>query len=306
MVKDWREDYNAKLCSASEAAQRIKSGDSIFNAGCTAIPFDFTEALAGRKDQLQGIDYYACLSTYPLRIVDGQFQGHINYHTIFTGAYERLKAPEANINQLSVHLAETDRYVKERVRPNALAVNVSPPDAHGWMTFGPLGGMALHTAKELADTVIATVQPSQPRVPGEFNDIRVSEVDAIIDTDVPISTPPSAPPTESEKQIASQVVPLVEDGSTIQIGIGSVPGAVASQLAGKKHLGVRTEMVRIHQHLPDGVDHRPGGGRSHQLGADLRNGRPAGPTRISIPGTPRSTAFARWKPPRRATRCWMP
>jgi acyl-CoA hydrolase len=242
-MKDWRADYNAKLCSASEAARRIKSGDSIFAAGGSAIPLEFTEALAERKDELQDVDYYACLSTYPLKIFDGEFKGHINYHTLFTGPYERLKAPEGNINQLSVHLAETERYLEERVRPSVLAVNVSAPDAHGWMTFGPLGGMALHKAKELAGTVIATVQPTQPRIRGEFNDIHVSEVDAIIETDIPIPTLPSAPPTETEKQIASHVVPLIEDGSTIQIGIGGVPGAVASQLARKKHLGIHTEML---------------------------------------------------------------
>jgi 4-hydroxybutyrate CoA-transferase len=242
-MKDWRDDYNSKLCTATEAAKRIQSGDSIFTAGLSAIPYDFTEALAERKNELQDVDYYGCLSPYLFKIFDGEFKGHINYSTIFTGGYERFKAAEGNINQMSVHLAECDRFVEERVKPDVMAVNVSPPDKHGWMTFGVCGGMALDKARELAKTIIVTVQPSQPKVPGEFNAIHVSEVDAIIETEVPIPNLPSAPATEIENRIASHIVPLVEDGSTIQIGIGGVPGAVATKLAGKKDLGIHTEML---------------------------------------------------------------
>jgi len=240
---DWREDYQNKLCSAADAAKRIKSGDSIYTGGFAIMPHDFTEALAERKDELRDVDYYGCLSPYCFKILDGHFKGHINYVTIFTGGYERFKAPEGNINQLSVHLAESDRFVQERVKPDVLAVNVSAPDKRGWMTFGACGGMAIHKARELAKTIIVTVQESQPRVTGEFNMIHVSDVDAIIETDIPIPYLPSAAVTELENKIASHVVPLVEDGSTIQVGIGGVPGAVALRLAEKKDLGIHTEML---------------------------------------------------------------
>lgn len=242
-MKNWNEEYQDKLCSPAEAATRIKSGDSIFSAGFSAIPYDFTEALAERKSELQDVEYYGCLSPYCFKIFDGHFKGHINYTTIFSGGYERLKAAEGNINQMSVHLAECDRFVEERVQPDVLAVNVSVPDKHGWMTFGACGGMALDKAKELAKTIIVTVQKTQPKVPGEFNTIHVSEVDAIIETDIPMPYLPSSSPTEVENAIAAHVVPLVEDGSTIQIGIGGVPGAVAYQLEGKKDLGIHTEML---------------------------------------------------------------
>ena len=243
MSHDWREEYQSKLCTAADAARRIKSGDSIFTAGFSAMPFDFTEALAERKDELRNVEYYGCLSPYLFKIFDGDFKGHINYSTIFSGGYERFKAAEGNINQMSVHLAECDRFVEERVKPDVMAVNVSPPDKHGWMTYGPCGGMALHKAKEISKSVIVTVQKSQPKVPGEFNIIHVREVDAIIETDVPIPNLPSTEPTDVENAIASHVVPLVEDGSTIQIGIGGIPGAVALNLSEKKDLGIHTEML---------------------------------------------------------------
>ena len=243
MIKDWREDYQKKVCSAADAAKSIKSGDAIFTGGFSLMPHDFTEELAERKDELQDVEYFGCLSPYCFKIFDGHFRGHINYNTIFTGGYERFKAPEGNINQLSVHLAESDRFVEERVKPDVLAVNVSVPDKHGWMTFGSCGGMAVHKARELAKTVIVTIQESQPKVPGEFNMIHVRDVDAIIETDSPIAILPSSQPTEVERKIASHVVPLVDDGSTIQIGIGGVPGAVAYGLAEKKDLGIHTEML---------------------------------------------------------------
>ncbi len=241
--ESWQQNYKAKLCSAQEAAGRIRSGDSIYAAGLSAMPHDFTEALAERKAELKDVDYYGCLSPYCFKIMDGDFRGHINYHTVFSGGFERLKAPEGNINQLSVHLAESDRFVEERVKPDVLAVNVSPPDKHGWMTFGPCGGMATHVAKQLAGTVIVTVQPGQPKVPGEFNVIHVDEVDAVIETQVPIVTLPSGGATDINKRIASHIAPLVPDGATIQIGIGGVPGAVAAGLSGKKDLGIHTEML---------------------------------------------------------------
>lgn len=242
-MTEWQDDYQAKLMTAEQAASLIKSGDSIYAAGVSAIPFDFTEALAKRAHELENVDYYGALSLYPLQIMNGDFKGKINYHTIFTGPYERLKAPEGNINQMSVHLAEADRFIQERVKPDVLAIHVSAPDKHGWMTFGPCGGLGQHAARQLAETKIVTIQPTQPTVDDEFNTIHVSEVDAIVETEVPVPVLPSAPPTDLENRIAAHVVPLVEDGSTIQIGIGGVPGAVAHSLADKKDLGIHTEMM---------------------------------------------------------------
>lgn len=242
-MSDWRAEYQKKLMTANQAAQLVRPGDSIFAGGASAIPQEFSDALAERGGELQNVDYYAALALFPLKLLDGEMKGRVNYHTIFTGPYERAKAPEGNVNQMSVHLAEVDRFIHERAKPNILSVNVSPPDKHGWMTFGPSGGMGQHAALRIATTTIVTVQPSQPRVNGEFNTVHVSEVDAIIETDEPIATLPSAPSTEVEKRIASHVVPLVPDGATIQIGIGGVPGAVAYDLAGKKNLGIHTEML---------------------------------------------------------------
>ena len=180
MKRKWRENYQNKLCSAAEAAKRVNSGDSIYAGGFSMMPHDFTEALAGRKDELKDVNYHGVLTPYCFKILNGEFKGHINYSTIFTGPYERIKTGEGNVDQLSVHLGELDRYLAERVKPDVLAVNVSEPDQHGYMTFGPCGGMGLHTAKELAKTIIVTVQKSQPKVPGDLNVIHVNDVDAII------------------------------------------------------------------------------------------------------------------------------
>ena len=249
MKANWPEDYQDKLCSAAEAARRIKSGDSIFGAGFSSMPFDFTEALAERKDELRDVDYYGVLSPYCFKILNGDFKGHINYITVFSGPFERAKAVEGNVAQLSVHLGEVSRFLQDRAKPDVLAINVSEPDAHGYMSFGPCGGLGVQTAVQLAETIIVTVQKSQPRVLGDLNVIHVNDVDAIIETNVPIPNLPSAPASEIEQQIAAHVEPLVEDGSTIQMGIGGVPGAIAYSLADKKDLGIHTEM------LTDGMFH---------------------------------------------------
>ena len=75
MISNWREDYQKKLCSAADAAKFVKSGNSIFTGGFSLMPHDFTEALADRKDELQDVEYYGCLSPYCFRIFDGEFKG---------------------------------------------------------------------------------------------------------------------------------------------------------------------------------------------------------------------------------------
>lgn len=116
-MRDWRKEYEGKLCSAADAAKLIKSGDSIYAGGFSVLPYDFTEALAERREELQDVEYFGCLSPYCFKIFDGNFSGHINFNTIFSGAYERAKVSEGNINQLSVHLAESDRFIEDRVKP---------------------------------------------------------------------------------------------------------------------------------------------------------------------------------------------
>jgi 4-hydroxybutyrate CoA-transferase len=230
--------------TADQAASLVESGDSIYGGGLLAMPVEFTEALAKRKDELTDVQYFGALSAFPFKIFNGDFKGHIDYFTIFSGPFERHKVPEGNIHQLSVHLAEVDRALQERAKPNVLAVNVSSPDKHGWMTFGACGGFGQDTARNMADKLIVTVQPTMPTVHGEYNMIHVSEVDAIVETEIPLlQLPPGPPSTDLELQIASHVLPLIEDGSVIQVGIGGVPGAVARGLVSKKDLGIHSEML---------------------------------------------------------------
>ena len=242
-MADWRQEYQDKLTTAERAALLVQPGDSIFSGGLSAIPQGFADAVAARADELTDVDYYAALSPYPLKVLDGELRGSVNYHTIFTGPFERMKAHEGNVNQLSVHLAEIDRFLEERAKPTIMAVNVSPPDKHGYMTYGPCGGLGQAAAKRIARTTIVTVMASQPTVFGDDNVIHVSEVDAILESDLPMPNLPSADPTELEERIAAHVVPLVPDGATMQIGIGGVPGAVARSLVDKKDLGIHTEML---------------------------------------------------------------
>ena len=154
-MPDWQQAYQDKLTTAERAAELVQPGDSIYSAGLSAIPRAFADAVAARADELIDVDYYAALSPYPLKVLDGDLKGKVNYHTIFTGPFERMKAHEGNINQMSVHLAEVDRFLQERAQPTILAVNVSPPDKHGYMTYGPCGGLGQAAAREIVKTVQA-------------------------------------------------------------------------------------------------------------------------------------------------------
>jgi 4-hydroxybutyrate CoA-transferase len=241
---DWKDLYRQKLVTAEAAAKVIKSDDRIWYSPTGSAPVDLINAISKRKDELQNVNMYSGLILYPFDYFKGEFKGHIKHNTFFMGPIERTMFSQGNMEVISYHFSQTDWLVRNVIKPNVFLTEVSPPDEKGDMSFGVMGNFAGHIVASMADTIIVQVNNEAPYVCGDRNAfINVKDVTYICEGDHKLPELPSIPITEIEKKIASHIVPYIEDGSTIQIGIGGLGNAVGFFLENHKDLGVHTEMA---------------------------------------------------------------
>lgn len=239
----WKEEYKSKLITAEEAASKIKSNDRVWYPPCGSAPVDIIEAITERYKELENVTMLTGLILYPFKYLQGKYKGHINHHTTFMGSYERKMYPEGNVEVTSYQFSQTDWLTYNRIKANVFICEVSPPDEDGNMSYGPLGTFNGFAAADYADLIIVQVNNKTPYVfGGKEAFINVKDVDFIVEKDHEIAELPQPPVTETDKQIASYIVERIEDGSTIQIGLGGVANAVGFFLENHKHLGVHTEM----------------------------------------------------------------
>lgn len=239
----WRNDYQKKLVTPEEAASIIKSNDRVWYPPCGSAPIHIIEALTNRYKELENVTMLTGLILYPFEYLKPEYNGHINHHTLFMGPFERKMQPYGNVEVTSYQFSLTDWMTNNRIKANVFITEVSPPDENGNMSYGSLGTFNGHAAANYADTVIVQVNSETPYVyGGKESFINVKDVDYIVEKDHKVAELPQPPVTDMEKQIASQMVELIEDGSTIQIGLGGVANAVGFFLENHKDLGVHTEM----------------------------------------------------------------
>ncbi len=239
----WVDTYKQKRLSVKEAAAKIESGDRVYASPCTATPVQLLEALADRVNELEDVHVISGLLMHPFKILQSpEYVGRINYHTIFYGPYERAFFKAGNVNINSVHFSKAHLALQHYHKVNVMIADVSAPDDEGYLYYGPLGVAVNKGAREVAEKIIVQVNKLQPKVDGIHHRIHVSEVDWLCEHDHPLPALAQDPPTEVDNRIADFIVPMIPDGSTIQIGLGSVSDAVGLKLADKKDLSVHTEM----------------------------------------------------------------
>ncbi|TCL38865.1 4-hydroxybutyrate CoA-transferase [Anaerospora hongkongensis] len=240
----WKETYAKKLVSVEEAAQKIKSNDRVWYPPAGCAPVSIIEALTKRAKELENVQMSTALPLYPFEYLKGEYKDHLSHHTVFLGPFERKVMPQGNIEVTSCQFGDIDWITKNRIDANVFIAEVSPPDENGYMSYGVIGTFNGETAAKIADTVIVQVNREMPYVYGESHSfIHVNDVDYICEQDHKLAQLQQPPVSDVEKQIASYIVPYIEDGSTIQIGLGGVANAVGFFLENHKDLGVHTEML---------------------------------------------------------------
>lgn len=234
--------YHSKLCSADQAVQAIKSHDRIFMTGNCSVPKELLNALVRRAPQLEDIEICQVLTIGPAEYVEPEMRGHIRVNSLFISHNVRQAVNDGRADFTPIFLSEIPRAVRDPklLKPNVAMVHCSPPDEHGFCTFGVEVGLT-KPAAEAADIVIAEVNDQMPRALGD-SFFHVSRLTHIVPVSYPIVEVPMGSPGELQKRIASNIADLIPDGATMQMGIGEIPDAVLLYLKDKKDLGVHTEL----------------------------------------------------------------
>ncbi|MGE5364798.1 MAG: acetyl-CoA hydrolase/transferase family protein [Bacteroidota bacterium] len=243
----WLKNYKSKLVTADEAVKVIRSGDKIVvQPGC-AVPHELVRAMVRRKDELEGVQIYHILAIGPLPYIEPGMEKHFRHTAFFMGANTRRAVNEGRADFVPIFLHEVPLLFKNDViKPDVALIHVSPPDEHGFCSYGVDVG-CIKTPAEKSRTIIAQVNNNMPRTLGD-SFIHINKINYVIEHNEEITElrqvdPDVTPDTvEIFNKIGENIAELIEDGSTLQMGIGAIPDSVLKYLKNKKDLGVHTEM----------------------------------------------------------------
>jgi acyl-CoA hydrolase len=248
----FKEEYKRKLESVEDAAKRIKTGDKVVSGMGLGNPVGMLNALSKRATAGEFEDVEMVLMSFFLG--DGEwlkpeYYKHMRIHEFFIMSPQvRALLHQGFADYQPCHGSDMPKlmtdYMFKDCPPGKVKVitSVSPMDRYGYFSFATTPGPIVEPARMDNTTVIVEVNQNQPRVFGD-NFIHISEVDHIVEYDCPLISMPSPPPSREDLVIADLVADLVEDGSTIQLGIGGIPNQLGSVLSKKHDLGAHSEMV---------------------------------------------------------------
>lgn len=227
--------------TAEEAIAIVKSGDKIFIHTAAASPQVLVQALADRAQTLHDIEIYQLHTEGKAPYAEPELEHNFHVNSLFTGANMRKAVQEGRADFVPIFLSDIPRLFRQGiVKLDVAILQVSPPDVHGYCTLGVSVDTAL-AASQTARVLIAEINPQMPRTNGDGN-IHISKFHKVIDVDYQLPQLIIAPPTEIETRIGGYIAGLVEDGATLQMGIGAIPNAALAAMSNHKELGIHTEM----------------------------------------------------------------
>ncbi len=238
----WSEIYRSRVTAVDEAVKAIHTGDHVWiHAGCNN-PEELVRAMVKRAPELEGVEVSHLLTFGAADHMAPEVAGKFRHRALFTGANARRAVNEGRADFVPVHLSEIPRLIDSGLLPVDVAlIQISPPDEHGFCSYG-VGVECTKAAAERAKTVLALVNRRMPRSLGD-SFIHVSRLTHVVEIDRPVLELPQAGQVgEVAKSIGGHVAELIEDGATLQMGIGEIPDAVLLFLKQKRHLGIHTEM----------------------------------------------------------------
>jgi len=228
--------------SAEEAIREIASGHRVFVQGSAATPLVLTKALGDRAAELKRVEIVSLTTLGDMQLLRPEFPDSFYVNSVFVSANTREAVNDDRGDYIPVFLSEIPRLFHQQILPLDVAlVNVSPPDKHGYCSLGVSVDIA-RSAVRHARVVIAQVNQHMPRTLGDGL-LHVNEIDILVECAEPLPVVDYASHISPEDlQIGKYCSSIIEDGSTLQMGIGAIPDAVMKELQGHKDLGVHTEM----------------------------------------------------------------
>lgn len=233
--------WKDRIISAEDAARMVKSGQRIFLTGNCSTPQAFLKALVNRYEEVNEVQLVQLLGMGPGDYITEPMAEHIRINSLFIAPNIRKAVNEGLADFTPVFLSEIPKLFRSgRLVLDMAVIQVSPPDIHGFCSYGVEIGVT-KSAAETAGIVIAEVNPNMPRTLGD-SFIHVDQINHFIevDYDLPELSPP--PPSEEQDQIAQHIAELIPNGATMQLGIGGIPDAVLRRLTNHQNLGVHTEL----------------------------------------------------------------
>jgi len=236
------EQYRKKCVTAEEAVKVIKSNQVVFIEGDTGLPQRLVDAMVARAPKLKNVKIlHLMVVGGKMSYLEPGLETSFRHIAFFTGGGAREAINKGRAEFIPVFLSEiANLFYTGAVPIDVALIHVSLPDEHGFCSYG-VGVDITKPAAENAEVVIAQVNPNMPRSLGD-SFIHLSKIDYVVEVNDPLPELTPKPFSEVHRKIGKHISTLIEDGSTLQMGIGAIPDAVLSFLAEKKDLGVHTEM----------------------------------------------------------------
>jgi 4-hydroxybutyrate CoA-transferase len=238
---DWKTDYAGKRTTAAAAMKCVKSGDRVVFAHACGEPLDLVDALVARSGELKHVEINHMVAMGKGEYAKPEYADSFYHKSLFVGGSTREAVKEGRGDYVPVFFHEIPKlFCEGYLPPDVVLIHVSPPDKHGFCSFG-ISVDYTKPAAQVAKTVVAQVNPKMPRTHGDAF-IHVGEIDVIVESEQDIIElqPPKIGPVE--EAIGKHIAALVDDGSCLQLGIGGIPDAVLLFLHEKNELGIHSEM----------------------------------------------------------------
>ncbi len=243
-MKNWNEHYKRRLISIEDAVGHIKTHDDVIVGQCASEPQGLMSKIHLMRDKVEDVRVFSVLTLAPYDFyMLPEMKGHFELASWFhaPGSRKALKEGVGTVTYVPnmLHRAALDRiYAK---KPSIFFGTCTPPDSKGFVSLS-LGITYEKDVLEAAELVVLEVNKNLPRTFGDTH-VHIDDVDYFVENHQQPPTLPSVEPNETDQAIGNYVAELVDDGATIQLGIGNIPNAAALALQGKKDLGVHTEMM---------------------------------------------------------------
>jgi len=239
----WQEEYKSKLISMTEAMALVQSGMTLSIGIAASEPVGMLEELARQADRLQDITTWTCLPMRPYDIfMKPEMEGRFFNENWFYGAPDRAVHGEGRVSYTpnNLHQAGIDKLLGRGGRLDMMLGVCTPPNAEGLVSLS-MGAVVEREMIDAADMVILEVNRNLPWTDGDVV-IPISLVDHFVEHDSPLVQVPQAEPNEIDQQIGAYVAEFIDDGCTVQLGIGGTPTAIANFISDRKHLGIHSEL----------------------------------------------------------------
>jgi 4-hydroxybutyrate CoA-transferase len=238
----WELEYKTKLRTADEALRCVESGMRVYiQPGC-AEPETLVEALMRRGPYVQDVEIVHMMTMGAAPYVAPEMAGHFRHNAMFIGGNVREAINQGRADYTPIYLSEIEELFESGAMPIDVALlELSPPDGHGFCSFG-VGVDTSLTAAKCARYVVAQINDQMPRTYGD-SFIHVTDLDAIVDSSRPLCEMKQPEITDMHRAIARNVEGLIDDGAVLQTGIGGIPDAVLPFLMDRKDLAIHSELV---------------------------------------------------------------